>query len=102
MYIYFNSGVNTSKCTDWTTTRRTGYKPETDEPIEPQYTATRDFGSKKGGKINKSESKKRSAVKTNNTDVSWTCNSASNKSKSVKSNILVLTHQWRVQPLHNC
>ncbi len=70
VYIYFNSGVNTSKCTDWTTTRRTGYKPETDEPIEPQYTATRDFGSKKGGKINKSESKKRSAVKTNNTDVS--------------------------------
>jgi len=70
IYVYFNSGVNTSKCIDWTTIRRTGYKPGPDEPIEPQYTATRDFGSKKGGKINKSESKKKSTIKTNNADVS--------------------------------
>lgn len=62
-YIYLYSGVDSSKCTDWTTTRRAGYKPG---PNEPQYTTTRGFNSqgkssKKSRKINKSGSKKRSA-----------------------------------------
>lgn len=67
-----NSGVNTSKCTDWTTTRRTGYKPGPNEPTEPQYTTKKGFNSKKSDKINKSSSNKKSPVKTNKTNASST------------------------------
>jgi hypothetical protein len=63
-YVYFNSGVDTNKCIDWTKTLRPGYKPGPDEPIEPLYTATRGFSSKKK-----------------------TRNATSNRSKLVKRNI---------------
>jgi hypothetical protein len=44
--VYFNSGVDSTKCTDWTTIRRAGYKPGLDELSEPQYTAMRGSSSK--------------------------------------------------------
>ncbi len=70
MSIYFNSGVDSSKCTDWTTTRRPGYKPGPNESTEPEYRAMRSYSSKKNSKANKSDSKKKSTVKTKNTNAS--------------------------------
>ncbi|CAF5050226.1 unnamed protein product, partial [Rotaria sp. Silwood1] len=69
-----------------------GYKPGPNESNDPQYTATRTFigiekSSKKNGKINKSESKKKSVVKTNKASASSTRNAVLNKSKSMKRNI---------------
>jgi hypothetical protein len=68
----FDSGVDTSRCVDWTTTRRAGYKPGSNESTEPEYTATRGSNSKKGSKLNKTDSKKKSAGKTKNTNASTT------------------------------
>ncbi|CAF0761356.1 unnamed protein product [Rotaria sordida] len=85
-------GFDSNKCVDWTTTRRSGYKPGPNESIDPQYTTTRTFNgtgksSKKNDKINKSESKKKSAIKTNKTLTSSTRSAVLNKSKSMKRNI---------------
>jgi hypothetical protein len=92
--------VDLNKCIDWTTTRRAGYKPGSNESVEPQYTATRDFSgkgksSKKSGMINKSGSKKKSAVKTNKTDASSTRSAISTKSQSAKRDISSNTSMMR-------
>jgi hypothetical protein len=81
--IYLYSGVDSSKCTDWTTTRRAGYKPE---PNEPQYRTTRGFNSQ-GKSSKKSGSKKRSAVTTNKHNQSSKRSGIANKSKSIKGNL---------------
>ena len=55
-----------SKCIDWTTTRRTGYKPGSNESTEPVYKGTKGSNSKKSKKLNKTRPKKKSARKTKN------------------------------------
>jgi hypothetical protein len=50
--------------------QRAGYKPGPNESTEPEYTATRGSNSKKSNKRNKEDSKKKTAVKTKNTNAS--------------------------------
>jgi hypothetical protein len=57
-----------SKCIDWTTTRRIGYKPGPNESTEPVYKATKGSSSKKSSKRNKIGLKKKPTRKTKNTN----------------------------------
>ncbi len=50
--------------------QRAGYKPGPNESNEPEYTATRGSSSKKSNQRNKEDSKKKTAVKTKNTNAS--------------------------------
>ncbi|CAF2063457.1 unnamed protein product [Rotaria magnacalcarata] len=79
---------DSSKCVDWTITRRSDYKPGPNESTGSHYSTARTFNgieksSKTNDKQNISGSMKKSAIKTNKNLASSTRNSASNKSKSI-------------------
>ncbi|CAF3345797.1 unnamed protein product [Rotaria socialis] len=79
---------DSSKCVDWTITRRSDYKPGPNESAGSHYSTTRTFNateksSKTNDKQNISESAIKSTMKTNKNLASSTRNSVSNKSKSI-------------------